>query len=159
MHSEDSIEYEMAFLVRLLTATQPKNPEVAALERSAYLILHQLMRLTQGLSVRELAESLKVDLSTMSRQIAAMEAKGLIERSPSPVDSRVSMVKPSSLAREQFCAMQTARRSTYEDILRDWTDAERRALSHTLSRLNQDIAAYKEPAKPNDDAENGTAPR
>ena len=153
---EDNIEYEMAVLVRLLTATHPNNPQVVALERSAYLILYQLMRQGRALSVRELAADLKVDLSTMSRQIAAMEAKGLVERSPSPTDSRVSVVKPSSLAREQFCAMQEARRSTYGDILRAWSNSEREALSRTLSRLNQDIAAYKEQSKPTDEEEDDT---
>ena len=92
----------------------------------------------------------------MSRQIAAMQAKGLVERSPSPADSRVSAIKPSPLARQQFRAMQKARRSTYDDILQDWTDSERHALSHTLARLNHDIAAYKEQSKPTDDEERET---
>lgn len=69
---EDSlriIEQEIAPLVRLTTA---HSPRLGDLDRSEYLILSALDK-NGTLAITILAEELKLNLSTASRQVASLE--------------------------------------------------------------------------------------
>lgn len=137
------VEYDVAVLVRLLTATRPKDPRVAALERSAYLILHEVLSHPDPLSVQHLATILKVDLSTMSRQIAAMESKGLLQRVLGSEDSRTHQVKATVDGQRRFESMREARRVVYQQILQDWSPEETQELALALERLNESVRKYQ----------------
>lgn len=91
----------------------------------------------------ELAERLQVDLSTISRQIAAMEAKGLIERKPDVSDPRTVRVTLSDHGLFQWGIMRRARQETYQTILADWSSEDRQVLSRLIHKLNQSIRTYQ----------------
>lgn len=137
------VEYAVAVLVRLLTATRPKNPRVAALDRSAYLILHEVLSHPEPLSVQDLATILKVDLSTMSRQIAVMESKGLLQRVLESDDSRTHQVRATPIGQTHFASMREARRGVYHQILQDWSADETKQLALALERLNESVRQYQ----------------
>ena len=137
------MEHEVAVLVRLLTATRPSNPQVTSLDRSAYLILYEVIHHGGPWALQDLADQLKVDLSTLSRQVAAMEAKGILERHGAPKDSRVHLVAATQEGMSRFEAMRTARRDVYFHILEDWSEADRQRLADHLDRLNEAIRQYK----------------
>lgn len=139
-----TLEYEIAVLVRLITATRPTNPKLATLDRSAYLILHQLDHCQAPLALRTLADLVKVDLSTMSRQVSSMETKGLVRRISSPPEARGNYVSMTAIGAQQLDIMREARRATYAEILVDWPDTEREELARMIGRLNQSIRHYKE---------------
>lgn len=145
INSDDhaGLEYEVAVLVRLLTATRPHNARVALLDRSAYLIGYELLHCNNPCSMTELAERLQVDLSTISRQIAAMEAKGLIERKPDVSDPRTVRVTLSDHGLSQWQMMRQARQETYKAILADWSSEDRQVLSRLIHNLNQSIRTYQ----------------
>ena len=143
MDSVAALEYEMAVLVRMLTATRPKNPQMATMDRSAYLILHQLEESGAPVALQDLAGRLHADLSTVSRQVSAMEKKGLIQKYPDPEDLRVHRIAVTDLGGLQFHAMRKARQSTYAEMLKDWPDPEREVLTRQLTRLNQAIRRYQ----------------
>lgn len=145
MDSVAILEYEMALLVRLLTSTHPRNPQVLTLDRSAYLILHLMAEVGDPLALQEIASRLHVDLSTVSRQVSAMERKKLIRKHPDPNDFRVHRLTMTPYGVQQFHAMREARYTTYADILRDWPSTERDALANQLTRLNRAIRAYQNP--------------
>lgn len=134
-----TLEYEMAVLVRLITATRPKNPKLATLDRSAYLILHQLDRCQAPLALRTLADLVNVDLCTMSRQVSSMETKGLVRRISRPPEARGNEVSMTAIGAPQWDILREARRTTYAEILADWPDTKREALSRMIGRLNRSI--------------------
>jgi DNA-binding MarR family transcriptional regulator len=138
------IEYAVAELVRRLVATRPRHPGVAALDRSAYLILHEVLRAPDPLTIQALARRLHVDLSTMSRQITAMERKALIDRVPAANDPRAHWVTATASGRRGFESMRAARQAVYQEILRDWSRADQEQLAVALQRLNQSIREFQE---------------
>lgn len=142
-NSVAALEHEVAVLLRLLTATRPRDPGVAVLDRSAYLILYELEGVDAPMALGALAERLEVDLSTVSRQVAAMEAKELVKHCADPADSRVHRVEATALGRQQFRAMREARLATYARIVKDWTPREREVLAASLLRLNRSIRVYR----------------
>ncbi len=137
------VEHEVAVLVRLLTATRPHNPQVVSLDRSAYLILYEVLHHRGPMGLQDLADRLQVDLSTLSRQVSAMEAKGLLQRHDAPNDSRIHLVAATQEGMLRFAAMRTARRDVYTEILDDWSEADRQRLADQLERLNEAIRQYK----------------
>lgn len=138
------IEYAVAELVRRLTATRPHNPEVARLNRSAYLILHEVLDTPEPVSIQALARRLHVDVSTMSRQIAAMNRKGLVVRVPIADSRRTHGVRATPLGHTAFDAMRAARQTVYGEILREWSCADQAHLAVALERLNQSIRHYQD---------------
>src|SRR2546421_3316121 len=75
---------EIRILVRRMTSLY-NSMEI--LDRSAVLLLAELQ--SQGpLGISMLATNLQLDISTASRQTAALEAKGLVERLSDPEDGR-----------------------------------------------------------------------
>lgn len=138
------IEYAVAELVRRLTATRPHNRDVAALDRSAYLILHEVLHTPEPVTIQALARRLHVDVSTMSRQIAAMTRKELVARVPLADSPRVHGVRATPLGYTAFDAMRAARQTVYREILREWSAADQAHLALALQRLNQSIRHYQD---------------
>lgn len=138
------IEYAVAELIRRLTATRPHHPEVAALDRSAYLILHEVLQAPERWTIQALAGRLHVDLSTMSRQIAAMERKGLVVRVPVEDGTRAHWVAATPSGHAAFDAMRSARQVVYREILQSWSPEDQAQLAVALQRLNQSIRQYQD---------------
>src|SRR5215470_10818834 len=88
-----SIETEIALLLRRAEATRraAAGVEHRALDRAAYVILRQL---DEGgdLNVGSIAARLGLDGSTVTRQVAAMERDGLVERRRDPSDGRGTLI-------------------------------------------------------------------
>lgn len=68
------IEYELTTFIRRAVYLDQSEKRTGNLERSSYLLLRQLDEFGPA-RVKELAESFKLDISTLSRQAAALEAK------------------------------------------------------------------------------------
>ncbi|XKK60635.1 MarR family transcriptional regulator [Streptomyces sp. ARC32] len=73
------------------------------LERSAYVLL---TRLESGdpLSLKELAHTFQVDVSTINRQVSAMLKHGLVERIPDPDGGIARKFRPTELGLERLRA-------------------------------------------------------
>lgn len=87
--------------------------------------------------VKELAESFKLDISTLSRQAAALEAKELIQRLSDPSDGRVSLFAITKLGRQRLKADKKMRLDRYERMLDDWSGDEKEMFGRLLPRLNE----------------------
>lgn len=83
------IEYEIAILVRRATLTSKK---LGGMDRSAYLLLRQLNE-HGPVGVKTLADEFHLDISTVSRQAAALASKGYVERLSDPADGRATNFK------------------------------------------------------------------
>ena len=84
----------------------------------------------------DLAGYFGVGKSTMSRQLRALEALGLVAREPDPQDRRASLVRLTEEGRTRFSHVRGARRDRYRRKLRTWDRSDIRALGRLLHRLN-----------------------
>ncbi|MFC0002956.1 MarR family winged helix-turn-helix transcriptional regulator [Micromonospora siamensis] len=132
------IETEVALLMRLGEATRRATgtAEHRVLDRAAYVILRHLDA-TGPQNVSALAARLNLDGSTVTRQVAALQRDGLIDRAPDPTDGRGTVISPTPAGLHRMAAVQAARVRLYGDMLADWDPADRDNLAEMLRRLNE----------------------
>jgi DNA-binding MarR family transcriptional regulator len=131
--SLEMIDLELAILVRRITST---NKKFGNIDRSAYLILHQI--LTQGpAGVKALADEFKLDISTVSRQAASMEQKGYVYRIPDPSDGRAYSLQITDLGKKEYFEYQQLRFEKIEAILKGWPEEEREQFGRLLRKYNR----------------------
>ena len=87
--------------------------------------------------MKELAESFKLDISTLSRQAAALESKELIQRFSDPSDGRVSLFAITKLGKQRLKADKKMRLERYHRMLDDWSGDEKEMFGRLLLRLNE----------------------
>lgn len=120
-------------------ATLPRFAERVAekagihLDRSAYVLLARLAE--EHCRVGELAEHLCLDVSTVSRQVHALEQRGLVRREPHPIDRRGSVVVIAPQGREAIEQQRRARRKLFAELLSDVPPTELEAVTSVLGRL------------------------
>ncbi|MCR8849389.1 MarR family transcriptional regulator [Rossellomorea sp. SC111] len=138
MSKENSIkriEYELTSLIRKAVFRDQSDRKIGILERSAYLLMRQLDE--QGPSrLKELAEAFQLDISTLSRQAAALEAKKLIQRFSDPSDGRVSLFDLTEQGKEKLAIDSRMRLEWYEGMLEGWSDEEKEVFGELLVRMN-----------------------
>lgn len=109
-------------------------PEGASLDRAGYWLL---FRISSSAPVRlsELADSVALDLSTVSRQMSHLVSAGLVVREPDPDDGRACLLSLSELGWTVLEAVSEARRQVLAEAVDDWSEAQRRSLAAGLVRL------------------------
>ncbi len=105
-----------------------------AVDRAGYWLL---VRLSSQAPIRlsDLADTVELDLSTVSRQMRDLVAIGLVVKVPDPDDGRASLL---SLSERGWAVLETvseARRQALAEVIDGWTDEERNALTRGLVRL------------------------
>lgn len=131
-----ALEQELAYLVRWLEAAQRRRRYT--LERAHYLLLNLLLE-DGSQSVGRIAERLRLDASTVTRQVAVMTKLGLVCRQPRPEDRRGGMVCATELGREQASDVQQERLKRVEKLVQDWPETQRRQLVDALGGLNDSL--------------------
>jgi DNA-binding MarR family transcriptional regulator len=71
----------------------------------------------------------------MSRQLARLEAAGLVSREPSPADGRVRTARLTHRGTAAVEALSAARGRLLDRVLADWDPAERETLGRLLGRF------------------------
>lgn len=127
------VEHQVAILVRRAALASRRSGE---LDRAVYLLLRRL-RDGGPAGVKSIAEEFHLDVSTVSRQVTAMEAKGLIGRTPDPDDHRASALTLTEAGHEALEREQDCRMSRYRRLLAEWSEEERQVFGKLLTRLNQ----------------------
>lgn len=127
------IEIELTRLARVLEAV--RRHRNYPIEPAQYL--HLCILNAEGpRTVASLAARLLLDASTVTRQIAAMEAAGLVARAPHPTDSRSHLVAPTALGLARTEEMRAGRRARVAELIADWPEADRADLARLLERLS-----------------------
>ncbi|MBW4082468.1 MarR family winged helix-turn-helix transcriptional regulator [Paenibacillus sp. S150] len=136
-NSVDVIELEMAILVRnLVSMTTYKK--IGNLDRSAYLLLHQIASRGSA-GVKALSDEFHLDISTVSRQAAALEQKGYVSRIPDPLDGRAYSLQMTDLGEEVLNENKQARQESIGKMLSSWSDGERVIFGELLRKFNTAI--------------------
>lgn len=135
----ETIELELAILARRILSLSTYN-KTGHLDRAAYLLLHQIS--FHGSSgVKALADEFQLDVSTVSRQAAALEQKGYIYRVPDPQDGRAYSLQITETGRNELLEHRQARLAMLAEMLGEWTEEERSRFGSLLSKFNRTPAA------------------
>ncbi|RJT83419.1 MarR family transcriptional regulator [Arthrobacter cheniae] len=108
------------------------HPEM---EPAAYGILTLLQR-EGSLRATDIALSIGVGKPSVSRQLAALERLGLVNRQLDPFDARSQRVLLTSLGEQQLAAAQTGRRIAFTALMGSWRPEDLKSLGALIARLN-----------------------
>ncbi len=133
-----AIEQELTLLVRTIEAV--RRHRSYPIEPAQYLHMRTLM--AEGpQTVANLAARLRLDSSTVTRQIAAMEAAGLISRAPHPSDSRSHLISPTDQGRARTEEMRLGREERIARLVAEWRDDDRRDLARLMGKFSRGLLA------------------
>ncbi|MGW1993212.1 MarR family winged helix-turn-helix transcriptional regulator [Embleya sp. NPDC001921] len=107
----------------------------------AYLALEGPRRVT------DLAAMTYLDVSTVSRQIASLVQRGLVERRPDPSDGRGTLLAVTDAGNQAFEIYRSRRQAELDRVTRDWSAEERRTLVRLLGRFNDDLERDQAPTR------------
>lgn len=139
----DEIDTAEDAVVRLLMAMGRRfraRSEGDSVDPSQAAVLYSLA-CRGAMRLGDLAESLRLDASTVSRHVHQLDDQGLVHRIPDPADRRASIVDVTEPGRAALRLTFDQRRSVLTDALAQWSAADRDRLRHDIVRL---LAALEE---------------
>jgi DNA-binding MarR family transcriptional regulator len=89
----------------------------------------------------DLAEHIRADPSTVSRQVAGLVREGLIERRADPEDGRASLLVLTDKAAEVLARHDDLRNRHFARMLADWSERDVRRFARLLARFTADFQA------------------
>jgi DNA-binding MarR family transcriptional regulator len=95
-----------------------------------------------------LAARAGVDVSVVSRQIAALERTGHVARRPDPRDGRASLIGLTEAGRAALAATRAVRTSMAAEALAGWNEEDAERLGELLERLAAELEAALPPGAP-----------
>ena len=92
-----------------------------------------------SLRLGDLAESMKLDASTVSRHVQQLGDHGLVHRDPDPADGRASIIGLTDEGRDALRHTFDQRRTFLTEAMADWSEADRERLRDDVVRLTATI--------------------
>jgi DNA-binding MarR family transcriptional regulator len=131
------LDEALVALVRRMLAVRVDG-DVERLERTAYAVL-AVLHDTGPQRLSGLAAHLQLDKSTVSRQLDALQERGMAERLPDPDDRRAQQLALTERGRRALRAVRAQRRRMLREAVGDWSDQDLDALVRLLRRLHHDL--------------------
>lgn len=129
----ETIQHEMTvFARRARTLAHRMHPELSL---GSFTLLGHLAE-SGGCRATDLAAHYALDKSTVSRQVAALEQAGLIERQPDPEDHRVQMLRLTAEGHGILAQVTQSRRAAVRERLADWPEEDLERFAGYLRRYN-----------------------
>ncbi len=129
----ETIHREMTAFARRARASAGRlHPELSLV---SYTLLGHLEE-RGGCRATDLAAHYALDKSTVSRQVAALEGAGLIERRPDPQDQRVQVLHLTAAGTEILAQVTASRRTAFQERLAGWPEEDLRRFAGYLQRYN-----------------------
>lgn len=107
------------------------NPD---LQPAGFGILRYI-KAREPIRAAEIATSLGMDKSAVSRQISALREMGLVETTPDPLDGRASLLVLSGTSRDALSGIQDRTTTDYDRALSAWSDSDLLAFAQMLKRF------------------------
>jgi DNA-binding MarR family transcriptional regulator len=136
------LETELAVLARTLEGLSRRSSIHRDLDRASYLIARTLSA-EGATSIGGLAAGLGLDATTVTRQVATMEAAGLVVRRKDPEDGRVSLMDLTARGHRRMEEVQAARERRIGDLVSGWPADDQRRFAELLGRFNQALLGRK----------------
>jgi DNA-binding MarR family transcriptional regulator len=129
----ETIQREMtAFARRARASAGRMHPELSLV---SYTLLGHLEE-RGGCRATDLAVHYALDKSTVSRQVAALERAGLVERLLDPEDHRVQVLHLTDAGRRILAQVTESRRTAFRERLADWPEEDLARFAAYLERYN-----------------------
>jgi DNA-binding MarR family transcriptional regulator len=107
-------------------------------ESASHVLLHTVE--AEGpMRASALAASAHSDLSTVSRQVAALVSRGVLERRADQLDGRACLLAVTDAGRAAIAEHERARQAFFDEVLTGWSAAELRQFAQQMARFT---AAY-----------------
>lgn len=140
---------ELAFLPRLFRmsaainrgqlAQQATAATGLALDRPAIGILLTLAMADGPLRIGEIADRMQVVGPHVTRQVQALEQRGLVRRVADPNDRRASLIEPTESGTEAANRYTSTIIGWFREVIADWPTQDRTDLGRLLAKLADDI--------------------
>jgi DNA-binding MarR family transcriptional regulator len=91
------------------------------------------------ISVVELADQVGRDHSTVSRQVAKLQAQGYVVRTPRPGDQRVRAASITPQGKDIARTLAAARERLFRRVMGGWSEEDRLALARLNSKLAESM--------------------
>lgn len=143
-HDLDLLATSLLQLVGMLNS--PRQDDVllreagVTLDRALFPLLARI-GMAGSIGVVDLAEQVGRDHSTISRQVAKLEALGLVTRQDAAHDRRIVEARTTRAGKRLVGAITRARRRLLQQLLAGWTPAECRDFARLSLRLAEAMQA------------------
>jgi DNA-binding MarR family transcriptional regulator len=135
-----ALEVELSLLARHHLRPSEHSGE-RLLDRSGY---HLLGRLELGpLTLKQLAETFRVDPSTVNRQVNALLRAGLVERVPDPDGAVAKVLSPTAKGLDLLHHDRAVVQHQVARVVAGWSERDRTALHRLLEKLNTSIESLE----------------
>ena len=136
-----AIEHEISTLYRSTKTLIKELAErfQADMQPAAFTILRYVMD-RQPIRAGDIAISLGMDKSAVSRQITVLRESGLLETRPDPEDGRATLLVGSERATEELARFRAGFREDYMRILDSWPAEDVEAFARLLAKFNRSQA-------------------
>ncbi|WP_371405351.1 MarR family transcriptional regulator [Kribbella sp. NBC_00662] len=121
-------------------AQQAMEATGLALDRPAMTILLTLSMAEGPLRVGEIADRMQVVGPHVTRQVQALEHRGLVQRVTDPNDRRASLIEPTRTGTEAANRYTSTITDWFREVVADWPTNDRTELNRLLTKLTNDIA-------------------
>jgi DNA-binding MarR family transcriptional regulator len=124
-------------LQRIMHRLKQNPPGAGSADRSAHVLLFTLSH-AGPMRLSDLAATVHVDASTVSRQAAQLVSEQLLVRQPDPEDGRASVVALSDAGKRFVEEMIERRRAFIDSTVADWSAEDLRTFTSLLHRFVDD---------------------
>ena len=107
-------------------------------ESATHVLLHTVAA-DGPMRASALAASVHADLSTVSRQVAVLVGRGLLERRADQLDGRACLLAVTVAGQAAIAEHERGRQAFFDDVLTGWSTAELRQFAQQMERFT---AAY-----------------
>lgn len=134
------VEYEQMMLSRYTIAQQR---QAGGLDRSVYLLMSRID--SQGpMSIAELSHALRLDSSTLQRQVTVAIKDGFLERIVDPQGNAARKITVTARGSEKLAEARAISINALEHIMGDWNPEEVEQFAKFLNRFNNAIEEYSD---------------
>jgi DNA-binding MarR family transcriptional regulator len=134
----------------LISRHQLATASAGVLDRSAYLMLNRIDA-TGPMTARELADALQLEISTVTRQVAAMLRDNFVERIPDPAGGLARRLRITETGEAHLAEDRERYRTALAAVISDWPDTDCVELYRLLRTLNERIEDLQSAPWPRED--------
>lgn len=131
---------------RRVYAAQAKMAGVTV-SQQAYVLLSRIQQ-DGPMAMGELARVSHMDPGATARQVAALEDKGLVQRSPSSQDGRVSLVEVTAAGAGERDRLARVNHNHMVRVLSGWSERDQKSFSRLLGKFVDDLREIGESVEP-----------
>jgi DNA-binding MarR family transcriptional regulator len=127
-----------------ITRTLKRRAQAQHGDSLALLTVLSAVAVPGGIRASEVADQLLVDLSSVSRRISTLEAKGLVEKVVDSCDRRASLVALTPSGHELLQSLRENAGDRMSTVLAHWSARDLDQLVRLLTRFEADLASAED---------------